>query len=362
MQAAPATRQPTRWSRRLLQAALCVAAAPLPLAAQCTHPCAPASDFTRLSMVIELHVENALLPTADEIAYVRRIAAAANAADVPLSVSLGVTVLNDFSAGRVSDSLTDVVAELQEECCDEVTLHADVPETMAGSEITPYLADYLSQLGTAGADTSIASGVCNEVSGRIGWVEAARAAGLSGVAGVVQYCQGSLSPVHREYLDPNDCSPSTCHEAAPTDRPEQRVATWKTRRTRRWINPLRTRRPALVVVGSMGTANLPCLGEVAAGRSPNCATTGYDDIADAIDDAAAFVDIVEQAQNEYRSGGTGDVVHLTFSTNAQANSTWLNALFAEIQSQLEDRTDSAGNRLVDVTQWSTLPAIQSANQ
>lgn len=348
---------------RLRAAALCLGvAAPFAVEAQCTTPCAPANDFSRLSLVIELHVENRFLPTASEMDYVRTIAESANAAGVPLNVSLGVAVLGDFSNGTAGEDLAEAVAYLQDDCCHQVSLHADVPEDMDGLEISGYLDDYLSQLADAGADATVASGVCNEVGGRIGWVEAARDAGLQAVAGVVEYCQGSLARNHREYLDPNDCSPSECHDAAPLDRPEQRVATWKTRRTRRWIDPIRSRRPALVVLGGLGSANLPCLAEAAAGRSPNCTSSGYDDIGDANDDAAAFVDIVEQALSDYRSGGTGDVVYLTFSTNAEANGLWLDAFFSSVQSQLGSRTDGAGHFLADVTQWSTLPAVAFENR
>lgn len=339
------------------------------LQAQCTTPCAAAADFSRLSMAIEVHVENSLLGTEAETAYVRSIAEAANAAGIPLNFGLGVDFLDDYAAGidssthtALASSLSDLVSYLQSDCCHEVSLHADVPETMAGTDIPTYLAPYLSQLSTAGAVATLASGVCNEAGDRYGWVEAARDAGLTGIAGVVEYCQASLRERDDDYITPDSCTPSTCHDAAPVDRPEQRVATWRTRRSRRWTTPSRGHRRALVILSGMGNANFPCLGEVAAGGPPNCGSSGYSSIAAATPDATAFVDLVAGAQASYRSGDAGDVVYLTFSTNLVANSLWLNAMFAGIQSQLESRSDGTGATLEGLTQWTTLSRIVTANQ
>lgn len=341
----------------------------------------PSSSSSRaLNIAMEVHVENRLLPTPQETDYILNIAQAAYTAGVTLSFGLGIDFLNDYgSSGSISApehgsfTLTSLIAQLKAQN-HSVSLHADVPESATYSEIVSHLNTYVTQLNGAGGQGSVASGVCNEASADGGWVKGALDAGVRTVAGVVRYCQGSLSSSHADYIAPESCTPMGCHEAAPMDQPAQRAAGWFTQQTANWIAPAnptsaRQLKGSLFIIGSFGEANVPCLAEAAAGENVarTCddrglssldrnATDDYSSETQGQADAAAFLNGVQAVINTALSGSSGDAYHSAFSTNAVVSQTWLTGFFQSL-SQAATTGSLAGQ-----IRFSTLPAVAELNR
>jgi hypothetical protein len=334
---------------------------------------------TALNIAMEVHVENSMLPTPQETDYILNIAQAAYAAGVTLSFGLGIDFLNDYtSSGTIttrehgSFSLDSLVATLQAQN-HIVSLHADVPESATYSEIVSHLQTYVNQLNSAGGQGRIASGVCNEASADGGWVKGALDAGVHTVAGVVRYCQGSLSNSHPEYIAPETCTPMGCHEAAPMDDPAQRAAGWFTQQTANWIDPsnpsnARQLKRSLFIVGSFGDANVPCLAEAAAGENvgrtcddrglssdDRIADDDYSSEAQGQADAAAFLTSVQEVLNTSLSGTSGDAYHSAFSTNEVVSNPWLTGFFGSLGS-------AATGSLAGQISFSTLDAVAQLNR
>jgi len=353
-----------------------------PAAAASSCPSAPtkAAMGSRLGIAIEFHVENSLLGSEEETDYVLELSAAARDAGVTVTFGLGRDLLDDYADdpdgdgygtdGRtgieLSRTLAEVVAAIRADC-QEVGLHADVNETMSADDVESLLRGYLSQLRRAGARTAVASGVCNETSADAtgGWLEAARRAGLRGVAGVVTYCQGSLDPANAHWIDPGSCSPSFptyCHFAAPEDDATQRVGVWRANATSSWIDP--AARGRVAIIGGIGTidgfaqSNLPCLAETDARRS----CTGYSNPGDADLDAASFVARVQAAERDARTGTVGDTAYQTFSTNVRASGAYVSAIFQRIVARLAETTSASGAALSDVTAFVGLRAVERLNR
>jgi len=334
---------------------------------------------TALNIALEVHVENSMLPTPEETDYILNIAQAAHTAGVSLSFGLGIDFLNDYaSSGTIaapehgSFSLESLVAALQAQN-HLVSLHADVPESATYSEIVNHLNTYVSQINSAGGQGSIASGVCNEASADGGWVKGALDAGIRTVAGVVRYCQGSLSSSHADYIAPETCTPMGCHEAAPMNAPAQRAAGWFTQQTANWIDPsnpsnARQLRRSLFIVGSFGEANVPCLAEAAAGENvgrtcddrglssdDRIADDDYSSEAQGQADASAFLASVQEVLNTSLSGTNGDAYHSAFSTNEVVSNTWLTGFFGSLNT-------AATGSLAGQISFSTLDAVAQLNR
>lgn len=337
---------------------------------------AAASDMSRLTVALEIHVENQDLSTADETDYVLRIADAAANAGVPLSIALGVDFLRDYAGGAVITTtdhgdftLDSLVDTLQGTYCHAVTLHADVPERMSRAAATAYLRPLVTAVNDAGGTGSVASGVCNEIASSGGWLRAAIDAGVTTVAGVVEDCQVSLdwATYPDDHRTAAECSPSRCHGAAPLDDPAQRAAGWFASQVSTWITPdepvnafeLRT---SIFIIGSFGEANAPCLAEQAAGVDVRFGCTGTVTLDDGRLDGLTYIGNVSEVVDASLSGGEGDAFHSAFSTNLVAGDEWLTGFFTEVASGLGSGTTLGGAALADVTQLGRLTDVATHNR
>jgi hypothetical protein len=349
-------------------------------------------DARRLGLALEVHVENHVIPTADEADYVLEIAREAAEAGVSLTFGLGVDFLRDFDGG-VSITTPDhgpltlaaLITTLQDTYCHEVTLHADLPDL----DYTPsrlYLQGYATELAAAGGNATVASGACSESAANGGWLRAVRDAGITTLAGAVADCQVTLD--RKAFPDyarrAGECTPSSCHEAAPFDGVDpnvdagQRASGWFAHGVSDWIAPYTPSSPAqarhaVFIVGSFGEANLPCLAEVAAGIPlSECDDTGahsgdhlpYDDYSteeEGAADAAILIAEVGQVVDFYRSGTVGDAFHSAFSTNEVATVEWLDGFFGAVADGIDTGTTSGGAMLRDAVTFTTLGAIRHPN-
>ncbi|MEZ0373403.1 MAG: hypothetical protein ACAI44_30220 [Candidatus Sericytochromatia bacterium] len=339
-------------------------------AARASRP--PRPDFSRLSLLVELHVENALLPTDQETDYVIQLAQAARAAGVTLSIGLGVDFLRSYNAGATVHAplngdftLSSLVALLQTTYGHTVNLHADVPESASYAEIIHYLPPYVRELNDAGAQGSVASGACNEAGADGGWVKGALDSGVTTIAGVVEDCQASLSATDYPtlWLDPAIVTPSRFHHPAPYENPRQRAQGWFTNNVSTWISPYtpdstETLNTSLFIVGSMGEAHPACLAETAAGTSCSDQASAEQGTADA---NALLADLVQVVDLD-RSGTSGDAYHAAFSTNIIVSATWINAYFSTLAAGIRNGSTPAGTTLASAVQYSTLGAVAEANR
>lgn len=345
------------------------------------------ADPGKLGVALEIHVENSLLSTAAETDYVLQIAQVAADAGVTLSFGLGHELLDDYAAGAVvttaehgDQTLSSLVALLQDTYCHEVTLHADLPD-LAYLPARTYLRGYTAELSAAGANGTVASGVCTENAVNGGWLRAARDAGIRTIAGVVRDCQVTLDadafPAYT--VLPDACSPALCHEASPVDNPAQRASGWFARSVTDWIAPFTPDpglelRNSVFIVGSFGEANVPCLAEWAAGQDvgTECNDTGlrstdhvpdddYSTYDEGVDDADVYLSELVDVVDHYRSGTDGDAFHRAFSTNLVVTGDWLEGFFGTVAAGVAERTAGDGTPLSDHAAFTTLGTLRRPN-
>ncbi|PIW17550.1 hypothetical protein COW36_08620 [bacterium (Candidatus Blackallbacteria) CG17_big_fil_post_rev_8_21_14_2_50_48_46] len=339
--------------------------APRPSSSPSGIPARPTSGT--LNLVMELHVENAMLPNDQETDYLIQIARTAHNAGLSLSIGLGNDFLRTYQGEATVHTplngdfnLNSLVNLLQNSYGHRVSLHADVHENASYSEIVAYLSPLVSELNAAGAEGNIASGACNETGTAGGWVQGALDAGINTIGGVVEDCQASLS--QSDYPDlwlPADrATPARNHDAAPQANPQQRARGWFTQDVNHWITPFYPSSQSeldqsLFIVGSMGKAHPACLAETHAGQS--CGTNQTETEGQA--DAQALIADLGEALDNYLSGENGDAYHTAFSTNFTVSQVWLDGYFTTLVEGLRSSTSAAGQPLGIGIRFNTLSGI-----
>jgi len=315
-------------------------AAPPPAPAASTAATPAASTAGTLKIALEIHVENSADPAA-ELATIEQMAAAADLYDIDLTFSLDETMLEHVATAPavVTDRLHDM-----ELAGHQFGLHADVAamnQRAATLHIADMAADFRSAFGHTPASLS---GACT-ASGD--WIAAARASGISTIAGTVLYCERTLRTAAyagTEYASEiatakavcTRPSVAICHDPAPQATEARRVMPWRADDAYRWLTPS-GRRSAMKIVPTLGHTSMECASE---GESGSCAF-------DAVGDAAAFVALAVQADT-LSGGAAGATLHMAWSTNERPDSDYISDVLAEIA----DTIAAAG-----VVDWVTLAAV-----
>lgn len=321
-----------------------LAAASFAVSTSSTVSAAPAAEAAAegtLQIALEIHVENSDDPAA-ELETVSRMAAAASAHDIQLTFSLDEAMLEYMaSAPPVVISTVRVIERMGH----QFGLHADLAgmgQRAATLHLAEMQADYRTIFGHVGLTLS---GACTQ-SGD--WIAAANANDIWTVAGVVTYCERSLSTeayAGTVYEDEIATAKSVCtrpsiaicHDPAPQADEARRVTPWRTDRALRWLDES-ARARATTIVPTLGNTSMECGSE---GRSSTSCSF------DADGDAAAFVALAVQA-DALSAGAEGATLHMAWSTNNRPDGEYIADLF----SALADTIGSAG-----AVDWVTLAEV-----
>ncbi|HNJ96734.1 MAG TPA: hypothetical protein PLV13_01315 [Ilumatobacteraceae bacterium] len=294
-----------------------------------------------LQIALEIHVENSDDPAA-ELETVSRMAAAASAHDIQLTFSLDETMLEYLAtAPPVVVNTVRVIERMGH----QFGLHADLAgmgQRAATLHLAEMQADYRTIFGHVGLTLS---GACTQ-SGD--WIAAANANDIWTVAGVVTYCERSLSTeayagtaYESEIATAKSVctrpSVAICHDPAPQADEARRVTPWRTDRALRWLDES-ARARATTIVPTLGHTSMECASE---GRSS--ASCSFD----ADGDAGAFVELAVHA-DELSAGAEGATLHMAWSTNNRPSAEYIADVFAA----LADTISTAGP--VD---WVTLAEV-----
>lgn len=283
---------------------------------------ATAAAAGTLQIALEIHVENSADPAA-ELATIGQMAAAADLYDIALTFSLDEAMLEHLSTAP--SSVTDRLHDL-ERSGHQFGLHADVAsmtQRAATLHIAEMAADFRTAFGHAPASLS---GACT-ASGD--WIAAARASGITTIAGTVMYCERTLrtaayvdtiyaSEIARAKSVCSRPSIAICHDPAPQADEARRVIPWRTNDAYRWLTES-GRRSATKIVPTLGNTSMECAAE---GTSGACAF-------DAASDAAGFVALAVRA-DALSADAAGATLHMAWSTNNRPSADYIADLFAEI--------------------------------
>lgn len=284
-----------------------------------------------LQIALEIHVENSEDPSA-ELQTVSRMAAAASAHGIQLTFSLDEAMLRYLAtAPPVVINTVRVVERMGH----QFGLHADLAG-MGQRAATVHLAEMQTAYRTTfGHAARTLSGACTQ-SGD--WITAANANDIWTIAGVVTYCERSLSAeayagtvYEREITTAKSVctrpSVAICHDPAPQADEARRVTPWRTDRASNWLDES-TRARATTIVPTLGNTSMECASE---GRSSTSCSF------DAAGDAAAFVELAVHA-DELSTGAEGATLHMAWSTNNRPSAEYI----AEVFAALADAISTAG--------------------
>lgn len=215
----------------------------------------------------------------------------------------------------------------------EIAIHADAggQGTPSVEELTADLEAQRALLEATGYTTRHVSGICS----RGPWVEAAVAAGFTSMAGGVEYCLTSLLPEHvpEGYEWISECpGPASCHGPVPVAA-EQAAFGWWASSSEDWI--LDASEGDLLILTGPFEGQLSCFKWNDGGPCP-----------DQAENLATIEAMVEEYIELARTSGATTVLPLTDSVGGVPAEGFPEALFATIDSYVEDGS----------LQWSGLPS------
>ena len=204
----------------------------------------------------------------------------------------------------------------------EVSVHADLGFSPTGnltqerfeSDLQRFADDFQNLFGRVPSNVS---GICSELD----WVEAALAAGFTGVSGTVEYCLKSLDEMPDSVADCS--SPSLCHDGYPSDA-EAKLHPWRTSDSGTWT----LHDPAGDLVIIPAATGLKCNEEKKTQESPTSCEFTAADIDVYFDDLDAALEQLDPDQLNTFKG--------TYSQGAPLDLTLLEEWLIRLQPYLDE--------------------------